>query len=110
MMFGLVFPDYILGFIEIKQNHNFYTIRLLAKGESRIHRITYLKQDFGFNNQNKGLKNCFFLSYSSYDKEFVNRFAVDLSYQNLSIFYLCEISVDDSIVSLSYYITLTTHC
>ena len=90
---------HIEGFIEINQKHNFYTIALLDKGESRIHNNTGIKQDFSFNNQNKGVKNCFFLSHSSNDKELVNRLELDLSYQNLPVFFdKWEIKVGDSIV------------
>jgi hypothetical protein len=57
------------------------------------------KQDFSFKKQSTSIKNSFFLSHSSHDKEFVNRLALDLSNQNVPVFFdKWEINVGDSIV------------
>jgi hypothetical protein len=86
------------GFIEIKQKHNFFTLELLDKGKHRIHMMA-TQQDFSFKKKSTSIKNSFFLSHSSYDKEFVNRLALDLSNQNLHVFFdKWEINVGDSIV------------
>ena len=88
---------HIDGFIEIKRKHNFYTIELLDKGKHSVYTIS--KQDVDFKKKNIGIKKSFFLSHSSNDKEFVNRLAVDLSNQNLPVFFdKWEINVGDSIV------------